>query len=89
MPASAGHEQSLSGQVRRLIDGPMIAVARLPMPLILIRYTLKPGEVMCHACAQVMNRKADIRCQPPKLPAIVQRHDARFEPCRGHKLQAQ
>jgi len=29
--------------------------------LILIRYTLKPGEVTCAACAQVMNRTADIR----------------------------
>jgi len=25
----------------------------------------------------------------PLAPAIVQRHDARFEPCRGHELQAQ
>src|SRR5215472_13142117 len=28
-------------------------------------------------------------CLKPLAPAIVQRHDARFEPCRGHELQAQ
>jgi len=28
---------------------------------IVIHVTLKPGEVKCPACSQVMNRKADIR----------------------------
>ena len=40
-----------------------------------------------NAFAVTPNRVA--MCLKPLVPAIVQGHDARFEPCRGHELQGQ
>jgi hypothetical protein len=51
--------------------------------------THEPKADIGNAFAETPNQTAFPMCLKPLAPAIVQRHDARFEPCRGHELQEQ
>jgi hypothetical protein len=49
-----------------------------------VKLLLKPPAPSVKWRGPLQRRRAE-----PLAPAIVQRHDARFEPCRDHELQAQ